>query len=80
MQPTAWTLAFAAALCALGVTASCSSGGGGQPISCVAPGTACCAGNACAVGLECQNAVCVLLEADAASDDAPSDASAGDGG
>jgi hypothetical protein len=89
MQPTArstaWSVALATGLGAVGLTANCSSGGGGQPVSCVAPGTACCAGNACAVGLECQNAICVLTESDAAidgapTDDAPSDGRAGDGG
>jgi hypothetical protein len=72
---TAWSAAFAIALC---LAASCSSGSGGELVSCIAPGTACCAGNACAVGLACQNAVCVIVDTDASIDGGSSDG-AGDG-
>jgi hypothetical protein len=62
------TARAAALAMGLGLAAgSCSSSSGGQLVSCVAPGAGCCAGNACAVGLACQNAVCVVVD-DAATD------------
>jgi len=62
------TASAAALAMGLGLAAgSCSSSSGGQLVSCVAPGAGCCAGNACAVGLACQHAVCVIVDADAAT-------------
>jgi hypothetical protein len=76
MRHTAQAAAFAMAL---GLAAASCSTGGGELVSCVAPGAACCAGDACAVGLVCQNALCVAMGVDGASDAAPTDGSAGDG-
>jgi|HubBroStandDraft_6_1064221.scaffolds.fasta_scaffold45670_3 hypothetical protein len=72
------TARAAALAMGLGLAAGgCSSSSGGQLVSCVAPGAGCCAGNACAVGLACQNAVCVVVDADAEIDAATD---SGDGG
>jgi len=64
----------------LGLADGCSSGDRGSLISCVAPGSPCCAGNACAVGLACQSSVCAAVDAGAAIDGAPGDGGMGDGG
>jgi len=65
---------------ALGLAASCSSGGQGELAACVAPGAACCEGGACAVGLICQDAVCVVVEAGAPVEASSIDAGDAGGG
>jgi hypothetical protein len=67
------SLAMTVLLCG---AASCSSGAQGPLVDCVAPGAACCAEDACAVGLTCENGVCVAVDAGGAEDAATLEASA----
>jgi hypothetical protein len=61
---------------------ACSSGAQGPLVYCVVPGAACCANQACAIGLTCNDDVCVAVKtgtlsggADSGLADAPADAS-----
>jgi hypothetical protein len=66
---------------ALFVAVGCSSGEQGPLVDCVVPGAVCCADQACAIGLACdQNNVCVLLEAGAPAEGGLVDADAPESG